>query len=208
MIAFLRNLMSRTTASTTGAATTRCAAFEQLEGRAMFSVSAFVNIFGELNVHGTAGNDRIAVSFSDNGTWDPFDNKIIVRAGDQTMTLPGWNFNRIFVWGHDGNDHISHNTHVPSHLFGGNGNDTLSGGFHGDLLDGQAGDDTLYGNWGNDALHGGWGRDALYGGNGDDILDTGFDVDFGETAYGGAGWDRFRFNFGDTTDICFPETYF
>ena len=186
------------------------AALERLEGRTMFAVNAFVNILGELNVVGTPGDDRIAVSFSDNGTpFDPFDNKVIVKIGDKmTTTLPGWNFNRVFIWGHDGNDHLSNNTMVPSQIFGGNGHDTLIGGVHNDLLDGEAGDDTLYGNPGNDALQGGWGRDFLYGGNGDDILDTGFDVDFGEVAQGGAGLDRFRFNFGDSTDITFPEMYF
>jgi hypothetical protein len=189
MTAFLRKLMSKNNAPKSAAAS-----FEQLEGRALFSVTAFVNILGELNVIGTAGDDRIAVSYSDNGTtFDPFDNKIFVRVNDKTtITLPGWNFNRVFMWGHEGNDHLTNNTPAPSQIFGGDGNDTLVGGMHSDLLDGQFGDDTLYGKAGNDGLFGDFGRDALFGGDGDDMLDTGFDLDFNETAYGGSGWDRFR----------------
>ena len=87
-------------------------------------------------------------------------------------------------------------------LFGGAGNDTLSGGSYDDQLfgeagndnlDGGAGDDTLQGDSGNDVLSGGYGGDMLIGGTGNDALT------------GGSGNDDFLFAAGDgnnnTTDF-------
>jgi Ca2+-binding RTX toxin-like protein len=55
-------------------------------------------------------------------------------------------------------------------LYGGDGNDILTGGLSGDALYGDAGDDQLFGNEGNDDLYGGEGNDTLNGGLGNDIL--------------------------------------
>src|SRR5262249_16644732 len=74
-------------------------------------------------------------------------------------------------------------------LFGGAGNDTITGGSGNDLLFGQAGDDTLLGKGGNDQLFGGDGNDTLIGGTGDDQM-------FGE-----AGNDRMIWNPGEGTDL-------
>ena len=76
-----------------------------------------------------------------------------------------------------------------ANLFGGAGNDTLTGGSGGDQLFGQAGNDTLLGKGGNDFLFGGAGNDTLTGGDGDDQM-------FGE-----AGNDRMIWNPGDDTDL-------
>ena len=97
------------------------------------------------------------------------------------------------VFGQGGNDMITLNESsgaLPSaNLFGGAGNDTLTGGSGGDLLFGQSGNDTLLGKGGNDFLFGGAGNDTLTGGDGDDQV-------FGE-----AGNDRMIWNPGDDTDL-------
>jgi hypothetical protein len=64
------------------------------------------------------------------------------------------------------------------HLYGGDGNDTLSG---------VAGDDYLEGNEGTDTLSGGVGDDALYGQEGEDVIRGGNDRDL---LVGGVGQDH------------------
>ena len=99
----------------------------------------------------------------------------------------------IQVFGQGGNDTITldeSNGALPAaQLFGGAGNDTLTGGSGGDLLFGQSGNDTLLGKGGNDLLFGGAGNDVLNGGDGDDQM-------FGE-----AGNDRMIWNPGDDNDL-------
>ncbi|MDD5319541.1 MAG: calcium-binding protein [Methylococcales bacterium] len=55
-------------------------------------------------------------------------------------------------------------------MFGGAGNDTLSGGTGGGMLFGQSGNDVLPGKGGVDFLFGGSGNDTLTGGDGDDQM--------------------------------------
>jgi Ca2+-binding RTX toxin-like protein len=97
------------------------------------------------------------------------------------------------VFGTNGNDSISVNeangAMPAAQLFGGNGNDTLTGGSGNDLLFGQAGNDTLLGKGGDDLLFGGAGDDTLTGGAGNDQV-------FGE-----AGNDRMIWNPGDGSDL-------
>src|SRR5262249_50383083 len=76
-----------------------------------------------------------------------------------------------------------------ANLFGGAGNDTLTGGSGADMLFGQAGNDTLLGKGGADFLFGGSENDTLTGGDGDDQV-------FGES-----GNDRMIWNPGDDTDL-------
>src|SRR5215470_9986679 len=99
----------------------------------------------------------------------------------------------IQVFGQAGNDTISLNEAngpLPAALlFGGAGNDTLTGGSGDDQLFGGAGNDTLFGKGGNDLLFGGAGDDVLTGGAGDDQV------------FGGAGNDRMIWNPGDGTDL-------
>ena len=99
----------------------------------------------------------------------------------------------IQVFGQGGNDMITldeSNGALPAaQLFGGAGNDTLTGGSGGDLLFGQSGNDTLLGKGGADQLFGGVGNDVLTGGDGDDQM-------FGE-----AGNDRMIWNPGDDNDL-------
>src|SRR3954451_10095013 len=99
----------------------------------------------------------------------------------------------IQVFGQGGNDTLSLsevNGALPAaNLFGGAGNDVLTGGSGTDLLFGQAGNDTLLGKGGNDSLFGGADNDTLTGGDGDDQV-------FGE-----AGNDRMIWNPGEDTDL-------
>src|SRR5438445_5905614 len=99
----------------------------------------------------------------------------------------------IQVFGQGGNDTISldeSNGALPAaQLFGGAGNDTLTGGSGADQLFGGAGNDTLLGKGGNDLLFGGAGNDTLIGGDGDDQV-------FGE-----GGNDRMIWNPGDDSDL-------
>src|SRR5262249_48641578 len=114
---------------------------------------------------------------------------VSVKGGTPTVA----NTSLIQVFGQAGNDQISldeTNGALPaSNLFGGDGNDTLTGGSGNDLLFGQAGNDTLRGKGGNDQLFGGAGNDILIGGPGNDQV-------FGE-----AGDDRLIWNPGDGTAL-------
>ncbi len=74
-------------------------------------------------------------------------------------------------------------------LFGGAGNDLLTGGSGADQLFGQAGDDILNGKGGNDLLFGGDGDDTLTGGAGADQM------------FGQAGNDRMIWSPGDGSDL-------
>jgi Ca2+-binding RTX toxin-like protein len=103
------------------------------------------------------------------------------------------NTTSIDVFGQDGNDTITlddSNGPLPAaRLFGGAGNDALTGASGADQLFGGAGNDVLNGKGGNDLLSGGAGNDVLTGGTGDDQV-------FGE-----AGDDRMIWNPGDGTDL-------
>ena len=114
---------------------------------------------------------------------------VAIQGGTPTVA----NTSLIQVFGQGGNDTITldeSNGALPAaQLFGGAGNDTLTGGSGGDMLFGQSGDDILLGKGGNDFLFGGDGNDTLIGGDGDDQM-------FGE-----AGDDRMIWNPGDDTDL-------
>jgi hypothetical protein len=101
------------------------------------------------------------------------------------------NTSQIVVSGGNGDDTISLDNAAlpPAQLFGGNGNDVLTGG---------AGADQLFGGNGNDTLNGGDGDDVLSGGNGDDTVIGGKGTD---TAFLGNGNDTFIWNPGDGNDV-------
>ena len=103
------------------------------------------------------------------------------------------NTDLIQLFGQAGNDTITvDETNGPmpaAQLFGGDGNDTLTGGSANDLLFGQSGNDTILGKGGNDQLFGGDGNDTLTGGAGDDQV------------FGQAGNDRMIWNPGDGSDL-------
>ncbi len=116
----------------------------------------------------------------------------------------------IRVNGGDGNDAITlDETNGPlpaAQLFGGDGNDTLTGGSGDDQLSGQDGNDSLFGRGGGDSLAGGAGDDFIAGGAGNDTMFGGDGNDFvdgdqgADVAFLGAGNDVFRWDQGDGSD--------
>ena len=153
------------------------------------NVSAFVrdqdgDVSGTLRevvTWGTQANDIIRIV-----NFGP--NKVRIQSGHRTLaTLNTADFDRLVVFGLDGNDWISAiGILKPVELDGGAGRDTLFGGRGNDILRGGAGDDRLYGFDGDDDLSGDAGRDYLFGGNGNDTLHGGAGDDY---LFGGNGND-------------------
>src|SRR5262245_54270723 len=164
--------------------------FEALETRLMPAVTAtFLPGAGTLTVFGDSLDNTIAVSRNAAGALLVNGGAVSIQGGTPTVA----NTALIQVFGQGGNDTITLNEAngaLPrANLFGGPGNDTLTGGSGGDSLFGQAGNDTLLGKGGADLLFGGAGNDVLTGGDGDDRV-------FGES-----GNDRMIWNPGDDTDL-------
>src|SRR5262245_35754293 len=152
--------------------------------KASFSPTA-----GLLSVFGDNLDDFITISRDAAGQILVNGGAISVEGGTPTVA----NTTLIQVFGQGGNDIITLNEAngaLPrAQLFGGAGNDTLTGGSGADMLFGQSGNDTLLGKGGNDLLFGGAGNDVLTGGDGDDQV-------FGE-----GGNDRMIWNPGDDSDL-------
>src|SRR5499426_290306 len=152
--------------------------------KASFSPTA-----GLLSVFGDNLDDTIVMSRDAAGQILINGGAVPIAGGQATVA----NTATIQVFGQGGNDTITldeSNGALPSaQLFGGAGNDVLTGGSGADLLFGGAGNDTLFGKGGNDLLFGGAGNDTLIGGDGDDQV-------FGE-----GGNDRMIWNPGDDSDL-------
>ena len=144
---------------------------------------------GLLSVFGDNLDNTIAASRDAAGNILINGGAVPVQGGQPTVA----NTQLIQIFGQGGNDTISldeTNGALPgAELFGGNGNDTLTGGSGNDLLFGGAGNDTLLGKGGDDQLFGGDGNDTLIGGTGNDQM------------FGGAGNDLMIWNPGDGTDL-------
>jgi len=166
----------------------RVMALEPLGSRITPAVSAFFS-GGILTVIGDAANNSIEVSRNAAGGLLVNGGAVTIKMGTPTVA----NTSLITITGGSGNDTISLsevNGALPkANLFGGAGNDTLTGGSGADQLFGQAGNDTLLGKGGLDFLFGGANNDTLTGGDADDQV-------FGE-----AGDDRMIWNPGDDTDL-------
>ncbi|NUB46522.1 M10 family metallopeptidase C-terminal domain-containing protein [Fertoebacter nigrum] len=188
-------------------------------------ISGFENVFGgggndtltgsagANEIRGGLGNDSLSGE-NGNDTILGQDGNDTIRGGAGADSLVGGN----------GTDTLTYNTSVAGvnvnigtnvasggdangdiisgfeNVFGGGGNDTLTGsgaaneirgGAGNDNLLGENGNDTLFGQDGNDILRGGAGADSLVGGGGNDTLigDTGND-----TLTGNSGADVFLFN--------------
>jgi Ca2+-binding RTX toxin-like protein len=183
---------------------------EALEGREVPAVTAVFNPgFGTLTVFGDSADNQIVIGRDALG--------VISVNGEVPLAggLPGgfptvFNTKSISVFGLSGNDTIrldEANGPMPgAAMFGGSGNDSLTGGsgadaLHGqdgnDQLDGGAGADFLLGQSGGDVMAGGNGADQMFGGSGDDTADgdRGDDV-----AVMGDGNDLFVWDPGDGSD--------
>ena len=75
-----------------------------------------------------------------------------------------------FGFGFGGNDTLRGTSGSNDFLYGGQGNDILSGYGADDFLYGQHGNDLMLGSSGRDQLFGGWGHDTLDGGSGQDYM--------------------------------------
>lgn len=136
------------------------------------------------------------------GEWDISAFLEEILKGDDKITGTSKEGNDLY--GGAGNDIITGNS-GDDVLEGGTGNDTLKGlagndelygGEGNDILDGGAGNDVLYGGDGNDNLKGGAGNDYLDGGDGNDILDGGAGNDI---LIGGSGTDTLKGGAGADT---------
>jgi Ca2+-binding RTX toxin-like protein len=92
--------------------------------------------------------------------------------GDDRVTLTGMTVGGTIDLG-SGNDRVDLSASEPTsspffRVYGGTGNDDLTGSSIGDTLDGGDGNDILNGGGGNDHLYAGLGDDQLAGGTGDD----------------------------------------
>jgi len=159
-----------------------------LEAREVPAVVASFSA-GVLSVFGDNLDNNIAISRDAAGKLLVNGGAVAVTGGTATVA----NTSLIQVFGQGGNDTITlteTNGALPrANLFGGAGNDVLTGGSGADMLFGQAGNDTLLGKGGFDFLFGGSENDTLTGGDADDQV-------FGES-----GNDRMVWNPGDDTDL-------
>jgi Ca2+-binding RTX toxin-like protein len=144
---------------------------------------------GTLTVFGDNLANNIQISRNAAGQILVNNGAVAVLGGTPTVA----NTALIQVFGQGNNDTISLNQAngaLPkANLFGGAGNDTLTGGAGGDMLFGQSDNDTLIGVGGFDLLFGGSENDTLTGGDADDQV-------FGES-----GDDTMIWNPGDDTDL-------
>ncbi|WP_354697487.1 hypothetical protein DSM112329_03117 [Paraconexibacter sp. AEG42_29] len=179
-----------------------------------------VGIYAELY----RGNDSLTISAA--GPKRSVRIQVIAGAGDDTFTaqLPVSAFTAAqplaCADGGPGNDRLSAPyvapPRKPCDMFGGDGNDRLTGsrligGPGNDVLTGTLGPDKLFGDAGADTISGGAGADDLVGGDGDDKLSGGAGNDklFGDSGAdiltGGSGADYFagddeRRDFEDDVD--------
>lgn len=144
---------------------------------------------GTLSVFGDNFANTIQVSRNAAGALLVNGGAVQIKGGTPTVA----NVAQIQVFAADGDDLVNMdeaNGALPrTNIFGGAGNDTITGGSGSDQLFGQAGNDTLLGKGGLDFLFGGANNDVLTGGDGDD------------QAFGEAGNDRMVWNPGDDTDL-------
>lgn len=147
--------------------TTFCPRLEQLDDRAMPSVSLAGGI---LTVGGTAGSDTIQVARAAGGRI-----QVTVSSTGEVRRFAESSVNRIDLRGGDGNDLlvIGPFITISSDIRGGRGNDTVLGGGGADDIFGGLGHDVLRGRGGSDDMNGGDGDDDIRGGAGDDHMDGG-----------------------------------
>ncbi|MGY8705440.1 calcium-binding protein [Bradyrhizobium sp. 18BD] len=136
----------------------------------MSITSVFSPVTGQLTIFGDTANNGVVISRDKSGRILINNGHVKTVGGEPTVD----NTSGIDIFGQSGNDTITVNEcHGPMpavHIFGGDGNDKITGGSGNDLLFGQAGDDVIKGGGGNDLLFGGAGNDTLDGGSGDNQL--------------------------------------
>jgi ELWxxDGT repeat protein len=118
-----------------------------------------------LVVGGTTTNDNIQFAIPKKST----SIQVTINGVVQGLYTPT---GRIIAFGQAGDDVITVSSGIAltAELFGGDGNDTLTGGGGPNIIVGGNGNDTIQGGTGRNILIGGAGADKLTGGSNDDIL--------------------------------------
>ncbi|HAA60656.1 MAG TPA: hypothetical protein DCE39_06970 [Planctomycetaceae bacterium] len=122
-------------------------------------------------------------------------------SGDNDFDASGFS-GRAVLWGGPGDDTLTGTGNADringgpgnDSLVGGGASDTMFGGSGNDTLEGDGGNDVLYGQRDDDSLKGGVGEDSILGDGGDDTINGG---DGNDTLRGGAGADRLSGWIGD-----------
>lgn len=155
----------------------------------MSITSVFSPVTGQLTIFGDSANNGLVIGRDKSGRILINNGHVKPLGGDPTIA----NTNEIDIFGQSGDDTITvdecHGPMPAVHIFGGDGNDRITGGSGADLLFGQAGNDVIKGGGGNDLLFGGIGNDTLDGGSGDNQL------------FGQAGDDLMIWNPGGGTNL-------
>ena len=168
-------------------------------------------------VDGGSGNDHIEAGHGDDTVHGGGDNDVVLgQQGDDTLYGGSGNDDLRggpgldWIDGEAGNDIIDAGAGIGQQLFGGPGNDTITGSsdgattdpdffdtvYFGDVIDAGPGNDTVYGLGGADLIRGGdgddhiesgTGSDHVIAGGGNDWVFVGFDL--GEVVYAGDGND-------------------
>ena len=179
-------------------------AVETLEVRRL--LSAALNSAGVLIVTGDPVNaNTISVGISQDGTSvDVAENSEAVQSFDVTQVK------RVVIIGGAGNDTLtidqSNNPFdIPAKIFGGAGDDSMTGGGSHEFISGGSGNDTIVAGdgadtvdcgSGNDSAIGGTGDDSIFGGKGADSLSSGDGNDYFN---GGQGKDVITAGSGSDT---------
>ena len=111
-------------------------------------------------------------------SWDNLQ-QFSVTTGSGADNIQGHSFNVPYtVHAGGGDDTMSFTLNsTTNHLYGEDGNDTITGGDGNDVIDGGNGDDSIDGWSGNDTIDGGAGNDSLTGDDGDDTITGGPGMD-------------------------------
>lgn len=155
---------------------------------ALKSLSGIALDQGVITITGGSGSDVVNIS-------TPYRGGITVTRNSFTETFSTSGITKIVFYGNAGDDSFTNGTSLPCEVYGGDGNDTLSGGRGNDFIIGGYGQDTIRGNAGDDVLWGSGGSDDIRGGDGDDVVKGhgGADHLYGENGedaiYGGSGDD-------------------
>jgi Ca2+-binding RTX toxin-like protein len=174
--------------------------------------TAGVSAGGTLWVVGTDADDNVVFSRDADDT-----GRYVVNVNGQLAFFGVDRVKRIHIETAGGDDAVIFDetyrqTTVPQTIYGGDGNDRLTGGLTADLIDGEAGNDTISGRAGDDTINAGAGNDFVSAGFGDDQPNGGdgndwVDGDGGaDTLHGDAGNDVVRGNalddsvYGDAGD--------
>jgi Ca2+-binding RTX toxin-like protein len=148
---------------------------------------------------GSGAHNQIKVDVVDSSTYRVLENQLIpIVPGAGCVTIQSnevhcdiTNVWKIKVDGGDGNDTLGVRGTIDAVVYGGLGDDTITGSAGNDLLYGGEGNDFLGGDNGDDVLYGGPGSDVLDGDAGDDTLDGGTGAD---TLMGGSGFDTVSYH--------------